>query len=102
MKENVPLQRGFCCKHKSYALIMGSGTIWTQMIWKRGEITAMLVVMNKSRNIIANERFEYKTLEIETIKLQKSAKFSPNVSSFDLNLNEIKVLHILNIAIELE
>lgn len=68
------------------------------MIWKSAEITvAVLVVMNKSRNIIASGRFEFKTLEIETVKLQKSVKFSPNVSSFDLNLNEIKVLHILNI-----
>lgn len=54
---------------------------------------AMLVV----RNIIASGRFEFKTLEIEIVKLQKSAKFSPNVSSFVLDLNEIKVLHILNI-----
>lgn len=70
------------------------------MIWKSGEITmAMLVVMNKSRNIIANERFELKKLEIETVKLQKSAKFSSNVSSFDLKLNEIKVLHTQNIPI---
>lgn len=59
---------------------------------------AMLVVMNENRNVIAGGRFEFKTLEIETVKLQKSAKFSSNVSSFDLNLNEIKVLHILNIT----
>lgn len=97
MKENVRLQWGFCQKYESYLLIMGHGTIWTQIIWKSREITmAMLVVMNK-RCIIASGGFEFKTVEIEAVKLQKSTKFSQNVISFDLNLSEIKVLHILNI-----
>lgn len=42
------------------------------MVWKSEEIAmVMLVAVSKSRNLIANERFEHKPSEVETVKLQK-------------------------------